>query len=226
MGHKAVRGRGIKVAATLAAVLLFISAFSLFLSAGLGLGIERFGVIPRQLDGLWGLLFAPLIHGSFDHWASNALPTALLLLALGFGYPKTGPYVVALVWLGSGLGVWLFGRSAVHMGASGLTHGLFFYVFIASLVRRDRTSIAIMMAAFFLYGGMLLSVLPRDPSISFESHFFGALVGTLCALSLGRIEPRRGVRPRKPLPEHDDDDALIGDAWRTERTDHPQNNRE
>ena len=120
-------------------------------------------------------------------------------------YPRSALRVVALVWLLSGIGTWLFGRPSVHIGASGLAHGLMFYLFLMGLLRRDRAAVATAMIAFFMYGGMLLSVLPGDPSISWEAHLFGAVSGLLAALIWYRRDP---APPRKRYSWEDEDESL------------------
>jgi len=94
-----------------------------------------------------------------------------------------------LIWLGSGVFVWLVGRDSAHLGASGLTHGLMFFVFVAGVLRRDRPAIAGSLIAFFLFGGMVLTVLPREVGVSWESHLGGALAGLLAALLWRRLDP-------------------------------------
>ena len=86
------------------------------------------GVHPVADFGFVGVLSGPLIHGSFEHLASNSLPLLLLLTALSYGYPHSRWWALAIIWVGSGLGTWLFAREAWHFGASGLTHGVFFYL--------------------------------------------------------------------------------------------------
>ena len=76
------------------------------------------------------------------------------------------------------LGAWLLGQpGSHHLGASGLTHGLMFLVFVLGLLRRDRAAIAAGMLAFMFYGGMLMTILPREPGVSWESHLGGAIAG-------------------------------------------------
>jgi membrane associated rhomboid family serine protease len=91
------------------------------LDRNLGLQLYRLGVYPGELHGLWGILYAPLIHGSWNHLASNSFALLILGTALLYGYPRTAKPVLALVYIGSGIGVWLFARSSFHFGASGLT---------------------------------------------------------------------------------------------------------
>jgi hypothetical protein len=94
-----------------------------------------------------------------------------------------------VIWLASGLGVWLWARPSVHVGISGITHGLMFFLFVMGLLRRDRLGVAIALLVFFLYGGMLMSVLPREEHVSFEYHLFGALAGIAAALVLRKLDP-------------------------------------
>ncbi|MBB5207939.1 rhomboid family intramembrane serine protease [Chiayiivirga flava] len=161
------------------------------LEVWLGQSLSGLGVRPGSVPGLIGLVAAPLLHGSFGHLLNNTLPLLVLgTLTLAL-YPRAATRAIALIWLGSGLGIWLFGRDSVHLGASGLNHGLMFLLFTLGLLRRDRAGIAALMIAFLLYGGMLLTVFPGDPQISWEAHLFGAMSGVAAALLW---------RARDPLP--------------------------
>ena len=162
-----------------------------FMDRSLGLGLYRLGVYPGEQQGLWGILCAPLIHGSWGHLASNSIALLLLGVALLYGYPRAARPVLALVYIGSGIGVWLFARHSYHLGASGLTHGMMFFIFTTGILRGDRLSIALSMIVFFLYGGMVWSIFPQEPGVSYESHFFGALSGIVAAFLF---------RDRDPLP--------------------------
>ena len=147
-------------------------------------------VAPRSLQGLVGLLAAPLLHGSPEHLIANAIALLMLgTLALA-AYPKATLRALPLLWLGSGLGAWLLGDpGSRHLGASGLTHGLMFLIFALGLLRRDRPAIAAAMLAFLFYGGMLLTVLPREPGVSWQAHLGGALAGLLAAWLFRRSDP-------------------------------------
>ncbi len=156
---------------------------------GLGTSFAWLGVQPRSLHGLVGILTAPLLHGSIGHLINNTLPLLVLgVLALSI-YPRAAWRAIALIWLGSGLGIWLIGRESSHLGASGLAHGLMFFLFLLGILRRDRPAIAAAMIAFFLYGGMLLTILPGDPQVSWEAHLSGAVCGVLAALLWFRRDP-------------------------------------
>lgn len=170
-----------------------------------GTAFEAFTVTPRSGAGLFGILTAPLLHGSLGHIAANAASLLLLgTLALAV-YPKATVRALPLLWLGSGLGAWLLGDPGTHhLGASGLTHGLMFLVFVLGLLRRDRPSIAAAMIAFFLYGGMLITVLPHEPGVSWQSHLGGALAGVLSAFLFRHADP---LPPRKRYSWEDEEDV-------------------
>jgi len=159
------------------------------LDRGLHLSLERLGVYPRTMAGLAGVLFAPLIHGSWSHLLSNSFALLILGTGLRYGYPRAAGPVLVLIYLLSGLGVWCLGRESYHIGASGLAHGMMFFIFTTGILRRDRLSIALALIAFFLYGGMVWSIFPQEPGISFESHFFGAASGVLAAFLFRRLDP-------------------------------------
>jgi len=107
----------------------------------LGLEFAVFGILPRNPFGLIGIPLAPLIHDSLRHIASNIAPAFVLGTALLYAYPKASRLALPVIYVGSGLGVWLFARdSSVHIGASGVVHGMMFFLFIIGILRRDRPS--------------------------------------------------------------------------------------
>ena len=148
----------------------------------LDISITQFGIYPRRISGLTGIAFAPIIHGSFAHLVSNSLPIIILGTALMYGYPRSAWAVLGFLYVGSGLGVWLIARDAYHIGASGVTTGMLFFIFIIGLLRRDPRAIVLSMLVFFLYGSMVWGVFPSDPSVSFESHLCGAVMGAILAI--------------------------------------------
>jgi len=154
-----------------------------------------FAVVPHSAAGLMGVLTAPLLHGSPEHLAANAASLIFLGTLAGGVYPRSTLRAMPLIWLGSGLCAWLLGEpGSHHLGASGLTHGLFFLVFLQAFLRRDRPAVAAAMIGCLLYGGMLLTILPRELAVSWESHLGGAVGGVLGALLFRHADPRA---PRK-----------------------------
>ncbi|HRQ64921.1 MAG TPA: rhomboid family intramembrane serine protease [Xanthomonadaceae bacterium] len=203
--------------------LLLAGAFLAFLWWIRGLewaldqSLRGFGVYPGTLSGAIGILTGPLIHGSFEHLVANSLSVFILLALALYNYPKALRFALPVIWLGSGLGVWLFGRESIHLGASGVTHGLMFFLFLIGLIRRDKPAIAIAMLSFFLFGGMVMTIFPREPGISWEYHLFGALCGALAAVIWRRADPA----PAKPVYswdlEPDEDEADVDHEYELPR---------
>jgi membrane associated rhomboid family serine protease len=184
----------------------------------LRLDLPRFGIYPGTLHGLLGIFVAPLVHGSVQHLVANTLPVLILGSALFYGYPRSRWWTLGLIWLLSGAGVWWLGRPSYHFGASGVVHGLLFFLFVGGVIRRDKMSIVLCMVAFSMYGGMLMTIFPTEPEISFESHFFGALAGVICAVLFQRWDPKEA--PKKyswELTPRHEEESLIGDLWMTEK---------
>lgn len=183
---RAAWGRAFRAAFGMAGLLWLIYGLERLLDTPL----RAFTLQPGKLEGLIGILTAPLLHADFSHLMANT-PAVMVLLTLAFyTYPKAAFRALPLIWIGAGVGVWLFARPSHHLGASGLTHGLMLFLFVLGILRRDRIAVAVAMAVFFLYGGMLLGVLPREAGVSFEYHLFGALCGGLAAWRWWRLDPR------------------------------------
>lgn len=154
----------------------------------------RFAIVPQTAAGLVGVLTAPLLHGSFEHLASNVFAFLVIgTIALTL-YPRAGLRAWPIIWLGSGLGTWFISLGGHHIGASGMTVGLMFFLIGQGLRRRDKTSLVGLMLALFFFGGMVLSVLPQEQGISWEYHLSGAVFGLLCGLAMTGLDesaPRR-----------------------------------
>ena len=164
------------------------------LNEGLDLGLQRFGVQPREFAGLPGILLAPLLHGSFAHLLTNSLPLLVLGTVMLHLYPNSALKVIPAVYLGPGIAVWLFAKaSSIHVGASGLVYGLVSYIFVAGVIRRDRRAIAASLLVSFLYGSSVWGVLPISAGVSWETHLAAALIGLALAIALRRLD----LPPRK-----------------------------
>ena len=158
------------------------------LNWALDLGPDDFGVRPRQLAGLVGILFAPLVHGGFAHLIANSLPLLILGTAMLYLYPHASLKVLPAVYLGPGVAVWLFARGGIHVGASGLVYGLVSYIFLAGVIRRDRRAIAASLLVAFMYGALVWGVLPIERGVSWETHLAAALIGAVLAIALRRLD--------------------------------------
>ncbi len=146
------------------------------------LQLYHFGLLPQTQSGLAGLLMTPLLHASWQHLLSNTLPLLVAGTAILFLYPNSAVRVIPIIYLGSSLVVWVFGRPDVHIGASGLIYGLLAYVFIGGILRRDMRSIGVSLLIWFLYGSLLAGIVPRAGPVSWELHLSGFILGVVLAV--------------------------------------------
>jgi membrane associated rhomboid family serine protease len=158
------------------------------------------------VDGLLGILTAPLLHGGVQHLFNNSIPLWVGLTACLFLYPNAALLVIPGVWLGSGLIGWFIGRPSLHFGASGLLYGLLAFVFLSGVLRRDMRSISVSLMVAFFYGTMVWGVFPIRPNMSWELHLSGAFMGLLLALLLRNWD-------RVPLRRYEWEDDDSTPAW-------------
>ena len=144
--------------------------------------LDQDGIRPRTLDGLWGILWAPLLHYGWGHLIANTLPLIVLgFLALLAGIAR-GLAATGVIWLVAGVGTWLTGETnSVHLGASALIFGWLTFLITRGLFTRSLAQIAIGLVVLFVYGGLLWGVLPGAQGISWQGHLFGAVGGVIAA---------------------------------------------
>ena len=153
------------------------------------LPLERwFGLVPRSLDGLFGIVAMPFLHADMAHLTANSVPLAVTLLLLAGSRANSGLIVVSIALLG-GAALWLFGRGDVrHIGASGLVFGLIAFHLFAAVFERRLRSLLIAAVVGLLYATTFLrGVLPMQPGVSWDGHLFGALAGVAVALLTARL---------------------------------------
>ena len=147
----------------------------------LGHRLTVWGIFPRSVGGLIGIPLAPFIHASIWHAISNTIPLVILgALTIAAGRSRFWVVTLGIIIL-SGVGVWLFARSAHHVGASGLVFGYFGAILASAVFKRSILSIAIAIITITLYGGILWGILPTRSYISFEGHLFGLVAGIAVA---------------------------------------------
>ncbi|MFT5393990.1 MAG: membrane associated rhomboid family serine protease [Gammaproteobacteria bacterium] len=153
-----------------------------------GHALVRFGIEPRTPSGLIGIFTAPFLHGSLVHMASNTIPMLVLgaLVAVSGAGRLVGVTIVTAVI--GGLGVWAFGRAAMHVGASILIFGYFGFLVANAYYERSAQAIIFALLTLGLYAGLIWGVLPTQAGVSWEGHLFGFIGGVISA----RIKrPRR-----------------------------------
>lgn len=145
--------------------------------------LRYFGIHPRELFGVIGIFTAPLLHGNVIHLISNTIPMLFLGAVLFFFYRGIAGTVFLRTYFWTNILVWIFARPSNHIGASGVVFGIAFFLIFFGFFRRDFVSIIVSVVVVILYGGVFFQVLPNDPSISYESHLAGALVGIVSAIN-------------------------------------------
>ena len=174
--------------------LVFIVDYYLF---G-GLLSAYYGLHTREMVGLPGIVLSPFFHGSWGHLLSNSVPFLSLAGLLVFFYPRLWPRVLASLWIGTGLLVWVLGRPAVHIGASGVVYALAAFLAFSGFFRRDFRAIAVSLLVLFYYGGMIVGILPGQEGVSWESHLLGLVMGILGAYTYrGELEDHEIKARRK-----------------------------
>ena len=151
----------------------------------------RLGVYPLHLKGLTGILFSPFIHSGFNHLMSNSIPFFILFFALIYFYRRISYRIFFLLYFLSGLTVWLAGREAWHIGASGVVYAMASFHLVSGIIRNDVRLLTLSIVVVFLYGGLIWGVFPIDPSISWEGHLWGAVSGIVIAFYYRRYQVRR-----------------------------------
>jgi membrane associated rhomboid family serine protease len=144
-------------------------------------GLDTLGILPRQPIGLRGIVFAPFLHGNFAHLMANTIPFLVLGWLIMADSVANFVTVSIICMLGGGLGTWLFGATALHIGASGIIFGYLGFLLARYYFNRRMSSGIIALFVGLTYGSVLWGVFPSLPGISWEGHLFGFLSGILAA---------------------------------------------
>jgi len=147
-------------------------------------GIESFGLVPRTLHGLTGIIAMPVLHKDLSHIVGNTIPLLVLGILLAGSSSKTSA-VIASIWILSGIGLWIFGRTALHIGASGVVFGLVAFLIVAGMVEKRFAALAVSLIVGIVYGGTLFTgILPLSQGTSWDGHLMGAIAGICTAFIL------------------------------------------
>jgi membrane associated rhomboid family serine protease len=182
--------RGVVLVAAMAAVMWVVEV-----ADQIGGGrLDAYGIEPREIDGLDGVVFAPFLHAGFDHLIGNTIPFLLLGFAIALGGVARVATVTAIVVLVGGLGTWLVApANTVHIGASGIVFGYAAYLVARGVYSRSAMQIALGAVVLAVWGTTLLRGLVPEDGISWQGHLFGAIGGVLAARLLHRRAVRAGA---------------------------------
>ena len=194
--------------------LLFPSLFVallwviLFLQITFHLPLQYFGIYPRSIHGIPGILAAPLIHGNIEHLLSNSIPLLVLGTMMFYFYQGIAFRIFFWVYLMTGLWVWAGARggTAYHIGASGLIYGFVSFLFFGGIFRKDPRLLKISLLVLLFYNGLVWGVFPLVDTISWESHLLGSIAGIVCAWFFRKEGPERELYSWEKEPEDDDDE--------------------
>ena len=163
-------------------------------SASSGFRLLKYGIEPRVIESLPHIYLMPFLHSSLQHLSNNLIGFTIFSLLCLMRSVRLYLWSSFFIITVSGLLVWLFGRPAVHIGASGWIFGLWSLSIMLALFDRSVLNIVIALAVVFLYGGMIYGIFPNNPGVSFEAHLFGAFAGAMAAwlsVAINKAKRRR-----------------------------------
>lgn len=156
-----------------------------------------YGLLPGSTAQWYGVLLFPFLHGDLNHITSNTISLFFVGVLIRYSFPRIFDRVWLLSMLVPGIGLWFIGRANIHIGASAWLYALVAFVFFSGILRMHVKLLAQSMLMVFLYGSFLWGVLPHDPTISYEGHLSGAVVGFLLALYFRKEEPISELKNRE-----------------------------
>ncbi len=152
--------------------------------------LDRYGIEPRDVDGLDGIVAAPFLHVGFGHLLANTVPFVVMGVVIALEGARRLVLVTVIVGLISGLGTWLVAAAGtVHLGASGIVFGYATYLIARGVFNRRGTELAVGAAVALIWGGAIVGGLDPERGISWQGHLFGAIGGVVAARALTRERP-------------------------------------
>jgi membrane associated rhomboid family serine protease len=144
--------------------------------------LDQWGIEPRDVEGLRGVVAAPFLHAGFDHLIANTIPFLILGLAIALNGIARVAAVTAIVALVGGLGTWVFApENTLHIGASGVVFGYAAYLISRGLFDKSALELGMGALVLFVWGGALLGGFQPREGISWQGHLFGAVGGVIAA---------------------------------------------
>jgi membrane associated rhomboid family serine protease len=169
-----------------------------------GSRLEQDGIRPLETDGLWGILWAPLLHANWAHLVANTIPALVLGFLVSLAGMSRFVYATVIVWVLGGLGTWLIGNLGApngvetnHIGASGLIFGWLTFLIVFGFFTRHAWQIVVGILVFVVYGGVLWGALPGTFGVSWQGHLCGGIAGVIAAYLLSG--PERKARAKRKL---------------------------
>ena len=155
------------------------------------INLYEFGVFPREIKGLRGILCAPFIHTDFTHLFNNSIPILILGSLFIFFYKKISCEIFLWLFFISGVFLWGIGRPNYHIGASGMIYALATFLFVSGIIKKDTRLASISLIIAFLYGSLIWGIFPVKENVSWEGHLSGLISGLIVAIFYRHEGPKR-----------------------------------
>ena len=173
-----------------AIILIIIWSVKLF-EIVFNFDFTEYGVLPRNFNGLIGILLSPLIHSDVNHLLSNSLPVIILCLLIFNFYSQIAKKIFIYLYFISGLWLWCIGRESFHIGASGLIYAMASFLFFSGILRKNSQLSAVALLVIFIYGGLFWGLFPINKNVSWEGHLTGFIAGILVSFICRKDGPKR-----------------------------------
>jgi membrane associated rhomboid family serine protease len=168
-------------------VLFLIKGFEVLFD----ISLSRYGVLPRSMEGITGIVLFPFLHGDWKHVANNSAALLVLGTMMFHFYREVAVRSILWMFILSGIWLWIGGRPNYHIGASAMVYALFGFLFLSGILRRHLKLMALSMLVVFLYGSLVWGIFPMEEHISWEGHLFGLIAGMGVALAYRDRGPQR-----------------------------------
>lgn len=178
---------------TIPFLFVLIIWFVYWVEIKFGWNFNKFGVFPRNLSGLKGVLCSPFVHSDTNHLFNNSVPLFVLSTCLFYFYRQVAIKVLVFGGIITGLLTWIIARESYHIGASGIVYLLFSFVLFSGIIKKNYRLVAVSFITIFLYGSMVWYVLPIKEGMSWEGHLSGLITGIVLAL----LYRKRGIVKEK-----------------------------
>lgn len=174
-------------------IVVFTIWFVFWLDLKFNFNFNKYGILPRTVKGLRGIVFSPFLHSGTSHLINNSIPLVVLISGLLYFYKKIALKVLVYGTIFTGILTWIIGRESYHIGASGIVYLLFSFIFFSGIIRKHYRLIAFSLVIIFLYGSMMWYVFPIKEGISWEGHLSGFIIGLLLSVFYRRIGPQKPI---------------------------------
>jgi membrane associated rhomboid family serine protease len=189
-----------------AILLTAIIWITFFFDNYFSLNLWQYGLFPRTLSGLKGIITMPFLHGDIGHIINNTIPLIVLTTFLYYFYSVFFIRVYILIWLISGIWTWVFARPSFHIGASAIIYGLAAFIFFAGIFIKEKKHTAISMLIVFLYGSIVWGIFPIDFQTSWEGHLTGFVAGIMLAIFFRKELKAQYLQAETIIEEEENDD--------------------